>query len=173
MKKSTKTALISFIFIGIMAISVLSYAMMSFFSERQNKGGIAQITGYVMKENLSDASRQVYLQHGMTFLEVHYSDKDMDVLKKIEALPTQMTTATGHIQLIVIEIYDPEKSFAVAESLNGVKEMNITDAREVALALCDALFYTPVECISSTFGSSIKNKSSTSGTVAEVLYVNE
>ena len=166
MKKSTKVTVFSLIVIGIMFVSVVSYAFLNIFTE--NKPQASEITSYIMKENISEEVKYAYISRGLTFLEVHYHEGTQHLLPEIEGLPSQLTTNTGAIQLIVIEIYDAEKSYAIAEGINGYKEMNITDANEMARTLCDILYFTPIECISfSESGATTTVESTESNTSQE------
>jgi hypothetical protein len=147
MKKAgnkSNAAMISLLIKGIMLISVLSYAFLNVF-DSGNKKGVAQITGFVMKENLSSEARQQYLQQGMTFLELHYDY--LTDLASIEDFPNQFMTPFNEIQLIIIEIQDTDRQFAVVQSLNGEEEINSTDINDIAKSLCNMLMYPPVECM--------------------------
>lgn len=146
MKKPRKnnTALISLLIMGIMFISVLSYAFLNVFGE-QEQNTATEITGVVMKENLSYETRYSYMQQGMTFLEVHY-DYFTDLVS-IEDLPNQFKTPLNEIQLIVIEIEDNERQYTIVQGINGEEEINSTDINSIARSLCSVLTYPPVECV--------------------------
>lgn len=169
MKKPRKnnTALISLLIMGIMFISVLSYAFLNVFGQ-QKSSSASTITGVVMKENLTYETRYSYMQQGITFLEVHY-DSFTDIMS-LEDLPNQYKTPLNEAQLVIIEIEDNERQYSLIQSINGEEEINSTNINEITTNLCNFLAYPPVECVINKLNATSTNSiSSTTTTVGEML----
>ena len=141
--KQSNMAILSLIIIAIMFVSILSYAVMNVLSQSQS--GEAQLKGFVLRENITEDVRSYYVSRGLTFLELHYG-YGADI-KSIEDFPNQFMTPKSQIQLIIIEVPDYERSYAIAESLNGIEEINSTELNQLAKGICNVLLYPPVECI--------------------------
>jgi hypothetical protein len=111
----------------------------------QSQSGEAQLKGFVLRENITEDVRSYYVSRGLTFLEVHYG-YGTDI-KSIEDFPNQFMTPNNQVQLIIIEIPDYERYYAIAESFNGIEEINSTELNQLAKGICNVLLYPPVECI--------------------------
>lgn len=144
MRKELKVRLISLFVAGIMAISVIG-GVFFYIDSPGSRNQAEQITGYVVKGNVSESLRQQYIARGLTFIEVHYDSFTEKHLRDIESLPTQLTTPGGSVQAIVVEIESSDPKIIV-ESLNGIEEVSFDDP-EMFEKLCRILYYPPVECI--------------------------
>ena len=157
MKKATKIRLVTIIVLVTMTLSVLSYPFLSVFAPQAQ---INELTTYVITGQLDEATKQFYVQRGLTFMEVHFNDLTRYNLASLEGLPKQFTTPYGEIQLIVIEVRDDERSFIKFESMTGTRETESFDLNEIGTILCDTLFYSPLECISNRINSTPQNLTS-------------
>lgn len=144
MRKDLKVRILSIFVAGIMAISVIG-GVFFYIDSPGSSNHAEQITGFIVKGNVSESMRQQYISRGMTFIEVHYDSSTEQYLKDLETYPEQLTTPGGSIQVIVVEIGESDPKI-IAESLNGMEEMEFDDP-EIFKKLCSILYYPPVECI--------------------------
>ena len=151
MKQSTRKAATILIAL-VMVLSVFSYAAMSIYRGLTQQQEQQQIN-YVMKERLSNETKDFLISRGVTIIEVYYGDyTDSQLLYSIEGLPTEYTTPVGSVQIIVSEIYEQERNNTevIIESMNGQEKIEIETFDDLKGPLCNLLTVVPVECLNIT-----------------------
>lgn len=151
MKQLTKKAA-TILIIVVMILSVFGYAAVFLYRGLTQKQGQQEIS-YVMKQKLNNEIKSYLIDNGITILEVYYGDNiDPKLLYSIEALPTEYTTLTGNIQIVISEIYEKNRSDVKVsiQSMNGKEEVEPKTFDDIKGPLCSLLTVTPVECLNVT-----------------------